>query len=141
MHVLFYFLIPFLLTTRTAPDVFNDNIFYYKAVAITDGTRWIDGDTFWAKILEPITGDTIREPIRLAYIDTPELHGDDHDAAVEATDYLISLIDDELLIIKLDKNNFRGVFGRLIGEIYRASDTLNINKEMLASGHAEPYKK
>jgi len=140
MHILFYLSILFLLTPRTAPDVFNDNIYYYKATAVTDGTRWVDGDTFWALIEEPITKDTIIEPIRLAYIDAPEMYGDEHEAAVKSREYLISLIEDELLIIKLDKDNFRGYFRRLIGEIYRVSDTLNINQAMLVSGHAIIYK-
>jgi endonuclease YncB( thermonuclease family) len=107
-----------------------------------------NGLTMLAKVVDIIDGDTVKAAfdigtgifwhrIRLAGIDTPELHSknsQERAAATNARAHLAGLIGDKLVTIKLgpvDK------YGRILGTIM--IDSTNINSAMITGGYARPY--
>jgi micrococcal nuclease len=97
-------------------------------------------EKFVAKVVKVIDGDTIDATykdstyrVRLCGIDAPE-YGQDYYA--EAKDALSKLIFKQDVIIRY---NGEDIHGRTLGVIYRGSDTLNINEEMVREGMAWNY--
>ena len=85
-------------------------------------TRIIDGDTI---VVENIT-------VRLLGIDTPE-KGDA--GFVEASEYLSELLDDELVYLEYDTIQPKfDRYGRTLAFVYRSSDNLFINAEIIRAG-------
>ena len=81
---------------------------------------------------------TTGERIRLAYIDTPELQGNRADPipARAARDHLRGLVvGQEVGIRRITKDRY----GRTIAELFLGK--ANVQQEMVASGHAEIYKR
>ncbi len=102
----------------------------------------VDGDT-----IDVITGDGREERVRLTGIDTPEVA---HDASGnrpatpgecfgdEATEFVRALlpVDSEL---RLERDVVgRDDYGRLLAYVYRASDGLFVNDEIVRRGYAQP---
>jgi endonuclease YncB( thermonuclease family) len=85
-------------------------------------------------------GDTcdfegLDESVRLARIDTPEMHHACHTAAVEARSVLMRmLVRADRLCLDIQ---FEGHFGRHISELY--ADGTNVSDAMLQSEHAVEY--
>jgi micrococcal nuclease len=79
---------------------------------------------------------TTGERVRLACIDTPELHGESAEPvpARDARDYLRELVvGKKVRIRRITKDRY----GRTVAELF-VGET-NIQRELVASGHAEIY--
>ncbi len=84
-------------------------------------TSVIDGDTF----------ETSTQTIRLANINAPE---SDTPQGQRSTAYLKILIEEKRVTIKSVATD---VYNRIVAHVWRNSDGLYINKEMVDSGHAD----
>lgn len=100
-----------------------------------------DGDTLrlWIDLGFKIF---IKEKIRLAYINAPELKGDERELGLKSRDFLRKVLREAKeskrnVMIKTFKDK-KGKYGRYIGELY--IDDVSINEKMLEKGYAEPYK-
>jgi len=113
--------------------------YLYRAEVV----RVVDGDTIDVDIDLGFYVWIKDQRIRLLDIDAPEVTGGTKAAGIAATDYLKGLIDGKTIIIRTVKGKDGGdredSFGRWLGTIYL--DGVNINEEMLSSGHAVPYTK
>ena len=99
-----------------------------------------DGDTMIV-ILDLGFGITKIEKLRLAFIDAPELRGEEHDDGIESRDWLreemrFAMDNDEEIIIKTFKDH-KGKYGRYIAEIF--IDGISLNKRMIDEGYAVAY--
>lgn len=110
-----------------------------EANAVVD---WVvDGDTIDVVI------DGVEERVRLTGIDTPEIAhessgdrpGNDAECyADEAHDFIRSLID-EGSPVRLERDvGARDDYGRLLAYVYRASDGVFVNYELVRQGYATP---
>jgi micrococcal nuclease len=105
------------------------------------------------KILKIYDGDTITvridlgfgvfkiEKIRLSFIDTPEIRGEERPEGLISRDWLRAVLyqaekENKDIIIKTIRDR-KGKYGRYLAEIF--IDGKSINKEMLEEGLAEPY--
>ncbi|MDD4147501.1 MAG: thermonuclease family protein, partial [Candidatus Cloacimonetes bacterium] len=102
--------------------------------------RVVDGDTFIAYI------DGKDERIRLIGVDTPESVHPNKDVehyALEASDYLKTLLKDERVYFKYDQSNsatnHKDRYDRTLAYAYRASDSLFINAEIIKQGYGFVY--
>lgn len=99
-------------------------------------THLADGDTFDFTPTLTIDGRAVKT-VRLLNIDTPEVaqapHGD------QSTNVLRSLISGGTAVkLQLDQTKV-DVYGRLLAHVFRKSDNLDVNKEMLKQGAAVNY--
>jgi len=116
------------------------------------------GNSLWAWCSKVVDGDTIHAcffigdsflkfNIRLMGIDTPELRSKDKQEkqrAIDAKNFLISLILDKPIYLVLDKSD---KYGRLLGFIHLDETTVNtddnmmnsINQLLIDRGHAVVY--
>ena len=118
------------------------------------------GEWHYAQVVKVYDGDTItavvhrhgrwlQQSIRLAGIDTPELHPDkkmpgwEHEAAkaVEARTALCALVENKHVWLHCTG---REKFGRILGTVYTPTfmcgkRTPSVNDQMVASGHAVAY--
>ena len=81
---------------------------------------------------------TAGEKVRLACIDTPELRGRnaDPDPAKAARDYLRSYLKGKAITIRrIDTDRY----GRTVAELF--ADGANVQEQLVASGHAEVYRR
>lgn len=93
-----------------------------------------DGDTIHAMV-DLGFSTFVQVKLRLAGINAPELT---QPRGTESRDYLEGLIAGQPLIadtIKMDKYG-----GRWDAQLYRQSDGLSVNTDMVSSGHAVPYE-
>lgn len=88
--------------------------------------RIIDGDTI------VVTGG---ERVRLIGIDTPEV-GQDECYAMEATNFLASLLPPETGVRLVADVGETDQYGRTLAYLYRTGDGLFVNAEMVAEGYA-----
>jgi len=96
-----------------------------------------DGDTITV-ILDLGFNVTKLEIIRFAWINAPELRGEEHDQGIISRDFVREQIKKaENITIKTFKDH-KGKYGRYIGEVY--VDGVNLNKMLVSEGLAE-YKK
>ena len=112
------------------------------AVAANAVVEWVvDGDTI------DVIVDGVEERVRLTGIDTPEIAhaasgdrpGNDAECfADEAHEYTRSLID-EGTPVRLERDVVaRDDYGRLLAYVYRASDGIFVNYELVRQGFATP---
>jgi micrococcal nuclease len=104
---------------------------------ITEGTviKVYDGDTITIASKLPYLGSPLyRFSVRLAGIDTPEMHGTEVERAILARNTLSNLILNKK--VKLE-NVCTEKYGRLLADVYL--DDLHINKWMIDHKHAVPY--
>ena len=91
----------------------------------------------WVKVDRVVDGDTIvlmdKTRVRLHEIDTSER---DQPYGKEATSALDALIETKVFVEEKDTDRY----GRLVGVLYTA-DGLNVNLEMVCSGHAWWYER
>lgn len=104
-----------------------------------------------AKVVSVYDGDTITvafdtlglgyflHNVRILGIDTPEIKGktsEEKAAAIAARDWMRGLVDGQLVdldIATIDK------YGRLLANVMRKSDGLNLSQNMIETRHAVPY--
>ena len=72
---------------------------------------------------------------RLLGIDTPEIRSEHKDIAIEAREYLRSLIEGKELYIECHRFD---KYGRLLVEMFD-EDGISISQKMIQSGHAKEY--
>lgn len=101
--------------------------------------------TYRAKVLRVIDGDTVvirvdvgfrmwaEMPMRLAFINTPELNTEAGKTAKLVLENLVANTD---VVVQTYKPTDK--YGRYLGTIYAGDD--NINSYMVARGYAEEYK-
>ena len=108
-------------------------------------TKVVDGDTIDV-VLDLGFNLYKAERIRLAGIDTPEKRTRDLDEkklGLDATSWLIEQLEGAVpsskLVIRTEKNNQAGKYGRTLGWLWLESDTDSINDQMIREGYAWPY--
>lgn len=107
-------------------------LYTYKAQVV--GVH--DGDSFTADIDLGLSVWLRGVKLRLAYINTPEVRGDNKEFALRVRDYVRELILNKEVFIKTEKDRTEK-YGRYIAEVI--VDGLNINKHLLELGMAQPY--
>lgn len=114
--------------------------------------RIVDGDTLYL-VFSLGFGATITEDVRLADINTPELVGPDHAAAVAAMEAATSWLRDAEaspgdsdwpLIVetkRVKSTSLRDKYGRYLAKVYRASDPegVSLNDFLVNGGYAKPF--
>jgi micrococcal nuclease len=115
--------------------------------------------TYQARLVRVIDGDTIvvdvdlglniwmhNQHLRLAGINTPEIHGVKKDSAeytagMEAKAFVEAWVQQHgpALVIRTSKDR-TGKFGRWLCQVYNdATETFCLNQQLLDTDHAEPY--
>ena len=101
-----------------------------------------DGDTI------TISDGTHEIRVRLIGIDTPEMNEKNpilKKLAFQAKDYLSSLILNQFIYLQLDHFNEKSMhldkFGRLLAYVYRFSDNLFVNAQMMRMGFSQEYER
>ncbi len=99
--------------------------------------RVADGDTVVVDL------DTTEETVRLLGVDTPETHHPRRDVepyGKEAAWFTRNLLLDESVYVVRDETMpERDRHGRLLAYVYRASDGLFVNEELVRQGYARVY--
>lgn len=102
--------------------------------------RVIDGDTV-DMLVKVGFGIEVRERIRLAAIDAPEMRGDERPAGLKAKAWLEKALDgrDVEIAVEMTRSGDvrRGRYGRVIARIL--ADGVDVGAEMTALGLAEIY--
>lgn len=100
----------------------------------------IDGDT----VIISLAGESMK--VRLIGVDTPETNHPQKGVEYmghEATEFVRGLIEGGNVTLKLDtvniSNGHLDKYDRLLAYIYRESDKLFINEEIMAQGYSYPY--
>ena len=108
-------------------------LYHYLAVV----TRIVDGDTIVADISLGLHTWIHGERLRLARINTPELHGDNRLAGIAARDFLGGMVLGKEVYIKTIKDT-KERYGRYLAEIIIEHDgsTVNVNDALILAGHA-----
>ena len=78
------------------------------------------------------------EKIRLLRIDAPEMRGEEREQGILSRDYLISLIQDQEIILQTIQDK-KGKYGRYLGEIWvkdKNGNHFNVNDKMVSEGCA-----
>lgn len=109
-------------------------VFYARA------ERLVDGDTFRLRIDQGMHTER-KEPVRLLFVDTPEVKGKTRPAGQAAAEYVKRWLDeagdgDWPLVIRTTETDS---FGRYLGTIWRRSDEACLHDVLLEVGHAVPY--
>ena len=108
------------------------SLFYYKAVV--DGVY--DGDTITCTIDCGFNLSMKKQKIRLSGIDTPEIRGDEREAALFVRDKLREKILNKEVILKTEKDK-KGKYGRYLATVYINGE--NVNEWLINEGHARVY--
>ncbi len=140
MRVLGYILMVVLMFAVLSSPYANDTSAKDQPNAEAAGTvtHVVDGDTFDVTVSEKTDtrvaiGETIR--IRLADIDTPEIHGAKAcQAGRDAANYTRSRLDGKHVSLDLDDSAGKDVFNRWIAVCY--IDGKNFNEELVVNGVA-----
>ena len=113
------------------------NMYRYNANVV----RVYDGDTVWADIDLGFDVWLKNHPIRLSGIDTPELRGSEKEAGIVSRARLIELLDsaDNQCVIKTTKGTQKGMYGRILAEIFIEGEVNSLNQILLSEGLAEVY--
>ena len=126
------------------------NLYYYRAHV----TSVYDGDTFTA-VVDLGFHLKMEMHFRMLGINTPEIKTGTPDSkkkAVEAREYLRSLILDKDVVIKSDKDKTEK-YDRYLGTVFidqvtppnagqktaAATETVNVNQTMIDKGYAQPF--
>ena len=105
-------------------------------------TEVIDGDTFDAMV-DPGFHLTIKLRLRLARVNTPELHAKDPEVrsnAAAARMFVAAHIDGAEVLVITRKAD---AFGRYLAEVWYEllGEQVNLSDQLLATGHAVPYER
>lgn len=112
---------------------------YHYNVTIT---RVIDGDTFVADIDLGFNLSLKDQRLRLMGINTPETRGDNKWKGVEAMSFVEEALDQVDTVIKsFKRDSFGRVLCTLYYQDYETKEWVDLNQQLLDTGHAVPYKK
>ncbi len=139
----FFIVLIVLLILLGGPSFFN--YLPQQAAAILGAT--IRNNPNYIVVVRVIDGDTIelsdKRTIRLLGIDTPEKNHPTKKIecfATVASEKTAELLTNQEVEIKLDKSQSeKDKYGRTIAYVYRKSDNLFINQELIAQGYAYEY--
>lgn len=95
-------------------------------------TRIIDGDTF------EIHYENVYTSVQLIGVDAPEPERSNSPAeyySTQATKYLQDFLDGELVYFRFDESKF-DKYGRILAYVYRVSDNICVNLELIREGYA-----
>lgn len=100
-----------------------------------------DGDTITV-VIDLGFGVYKTDKLRLAFINAPELRGEEHDEGIKSRDWLRDKLYSSMdsgtdIIIKTSKDR-KGKYGRYIADIFIGSKS--VNREMIELGFAVEYK-
>lgn len=109
---------------------------------VREVVKVVDGDTI--DVVIDLGFDVLyKSRIRLAGIDTPESRTRDLEEkklGLEAKEYLKSKLSEAKdVVIKTEKSNSKGKFGRILGWIYADGEFNSINHTMIDEGYAWEY--
>ena len=108
-------------------------LFTYNAI-ITDV---YDGDTFTADIDLGLGIWKKGVKLRLAYVDTPEIRGEEKVEGKKVRDHVRGLILNKTVAIQTFKDK-TGKYGRLIADVYLTQDT-TLSNYLIENNMAEKY--
>lgn len=96
-----------------------------------------DGDTITV-IIDLGFNINVKEIIRLSYIDTPEIRGEEREAGLISRDWLRARLNEAVeqektILVKTNKD-YKGKYGRYIGELF--IDDISINRQLVIEGLA-----
>lgn len=135
MKVLYRLLLVVALLSSANPAVVVDALEYPNEI-FTGNAKY--------RIIKIVDGDTIRieylgvnERVRLIGVDTPE---PDEEFGEAAAAFTRNLLKGESVYLRFDTLK-RDMYGRLLAYVYRASDGLSINLEIIQQGQGETYDK
>lgn len=108
-------------------------MYEYKAKII----KVYDGDTFTFEV-DLGFSIKVKERLRLARIDTPELRGDEREEGLKVRDYVRKLILNKTVTINVMK---KGKYGRYITEVIYMGNghPNNLSDHLIAIGMAKKY--
>lgn len=124
---------------NTASMTMFDLLHWYKAVYINN----YDGDTVTVDLDFGFNFGNRKHNVRMFGINAPELNNAETRAAgLLARDYLKNLLENRLILVDSIKDKADKYGGRWLGVLWVQVDGawLNVNEEMIRSGHAVPYK-
>jgi micrococcal nuclease len=110
------------------------NLYTYKAVIV----EVYDGDTYKADIDLGMGVIKRKEKIRLAFVDTPELKGEERERGLEVRDHVKELILNKEVYIQTFKDR-KGKWGRYIADIYLEADPRSLSEYLIENNMAEWY--
>ena len=118
-----------------------DNDFCFRKVNVV---RIYDGDTVFVNINMGLNLTINDISIRLFGINSPEIKGDGRSDGLKTQDALFSYIHDRQIILytiknKLNDNDKRDKYGRLLGVLVDKETGENYNLKLLKNGFAKPY--
>lgn len=112
-------------------------MYTYNAIIV----RVVDGDTVIADIDLGFNIWQRKQSIRLSGINAPELKGSTLEAGKESKKFLENMVLSKRVILRTEKDR-KEKYGRLLGNIQIEEDKnmIEINRKMIAEGHAVAYK-
>jgi micrococcal nuclease len=112
-------------------------MYTYNAIIV----RVVDGDTVIADIDLGFNIWQRNQSIRLSGINAPELKGSTLEAGKESKKFLENMVLSKRVILRTEKDH-KEKYGRLLGNIQIEEDKnmIEINRKMIAEGHAVAYK-
>jgi len=108
-------------------------MYEYKAVV----TKVYDGDTITVDIELGFGIFFNKQKLRLAYINTPEVRGEEREQGLVSRDRVRELIMGKEIKIKTYKDS-KGKYGRWIAEVFYG-DNVNLNEQLINEGLAEKH--
>jgi len=109
-------------------------MYEYKAVV----TKVYDGDTITVNIELGFGIFFNKQKLRLAYIDAPEVRGEEREQGLVSRDRVRELIMGKEIKIKTYKDS-KGKYGRWIAEVFYGDDEVNLNEQLINEGLAEKH--
>jgi len=115
-------------------------MYEYKAVV----TKVYDGDTITVDIELGFGVYLNKQKLRLAYINTPEVRGEERPAGLISRDRVRELVLEQNVIVKTYKDS-KGKYGRWIAEVFYEANpnegyTTCLNQQLLNEGLAIKYE-
>lgn len=115
-------------------------MYEYKAIV----TKVYDGDTITVNIQLGFGVFLNDQKLRLSYIDTPEVRGEERNEGLIARDRVRELILGKKIIIKTYRDS-KEKYGRWLAEVYyketpESEYTINLNQQLLNEGLAKKYE-
>jgi len=107
-------------------------MYEYKAVV----TKVYDGDTITVDIELGFGIYFNKQTLRLAYIDTPEVRGEERPEGLISRDRVRELVLGKEIIIKTYKDK-KGKYGRWIAEVFYDGNEISLNEQLINEGLAE----
>ena len=110
-------------------------MYEYKALV----TKVYDGDTITVDIELGFGVFLHKQSLRLAYINTPEVRGEEKEQGYISRDRVRELILGKEIVVKTQKDS-KGKYGRWIAEVFYNDLEMSLNEQLINEGLAERYQ-